>query len=139
MINPKDKVKIFRNGHLTEVGVARTIRGMNQQTITIELSDSYKTFEVYRHNGLATSDMNDWDSGVWTAKVVTEPEFLDGIKKLDAEFYLRRLKDTEERLEKERQLDILRDKSLKWFETLTQDEKDMVNALVWHWRPIAVA
>lgn len=133
MINPGDKVIIYRNGHLVSVGVAGPIRGFSQDKIAIRI------FETYDHSWLDV-DRATGCAGYHKAVPVPESEWvLTMVEKLHQTDLPRRIKQEEEEQIAQDERDRLAEKAQEWYKTLPEDQQKMIDALVWAWRPIAVA
>lgn len=132
MINEGDKVLVYRNGHLLTIGIAGPLRGFSQDQITIRYGDSYEPswMDVNRSTGA---------SKYHEVKSVTEKEWVDAAEKLHQGDVLKRCKEEDAMRIAHEELAIMGEKGEAWYNTLPIEQQKMIDALVWKWRPIAVA
>jgi hypothetical protein len=132
MLNPNDKVFIYSNRNFVAVGIAGPIRGFQQDQIAITYCSPYspRCIDVDR---ITRSD------GYHEVNVVTENEWINAIEKLHQSYIISRNKNDETNQIAEEEMQILGNKAEEWYNTLPYEQKKMIDALIWKWRPIAVA
>ena len=138
MINPGDYVLIYRNGHIYFVGTAGCTRGFDQKRITITYSSDWggiHTMDINRETGLGEHSCD----GYLQAKAVTKEEWDTVIAKKQFQNAERNLKLEAVRLLEQAEQDALIVKAEAWYETLSDDQKKMIDALCWYRMPVAVA
>ena len=136
MINTGDHVLIYRTGHLYYTGIAGTVRGFDQKHITINYFNDYinRSFEVDRATGLGASE-----SDFLKAKVVTKEEWDAAVSKHKFEEGEKRLRREEFERKEDAEREALAVTAEAWYNGLPEDQRKMIDALVWKWQGVAVA
>jgi hypothetical protein len=138
MINTGDKVIIYRNGHIDNIGEAGEVVANDYIKIHYYKSDSFVSyfFCVYRCNGHVI--FTDRYLNFTTIKIVTEDVWKSTAEKHGIYCYISFFKRDMEKLEEVRRLNIFAREAEMWYATLPEEQRNMIDAIVWNRQGVAV-